>query len=275
MSNKNGIFTEKTHTYEKSGIKYRSVTGVIGKYKYPFDREHWSTFKALLNMMGNKWFFSSLGKMDLAKPESLAHIKQLVDQEQFKLAQKDVLDLWTREKDKSIKKGNRYHKRKEKDSLTRGYEVNPFTGSKVETKLSFDETAGIKQLLFSDLSELEDGYYPELVMFDKEHNLAGTADKVFLSTENGKRCVTIDDYKTNKKIYTSSRYGNYMLDPVAHLEDCNYNHYRLQISMYAYIMEKHGFTVKDLCFHHYNKSYKFDYLKPEILKILEADGKSR
>ena len=31
-----------------------------------------------------------------------------------------------------------------------------------------------------------------------------------------------------------------MLDPVGHLDDCNFNHYALQLSIYMYIILKHN-----------------------------------
>ena len=31
-----------------------------------------------------------------------------------------------------------------------------------------------------------------------------------------------------------------MYNPVSHLDDCNLNHYNLQLSIYAYIIKKHN-----------------------------------
>ena len=35
-----------------------------------------------------------------------------------------------------------------------------------------------------------------------------------------------------------------MLDPVSHLDDCNFNHYALQLSIYMYIILKHNPKLK-------------------------------
>ena len=36
-----------------------------------------------------------------------------------------------------------------------------------------------------------------------------------------------------------------MYKPVNHLDDCNLNHYNLQLSIYAYIIKKHNPKLKD------------------------------
>ena len=57
------------------------------------------------------------------------------------------------------------------------------------------------------------------------------------------------DYKTNKEIKRES-YTNWegisdkMLDPVGHLDDCNLNHYNIQLSLYMYIILKHNPKLK-------------------------------
>jgi hypothetical protein len=67
----------------------------------------------------------------------------------------------------------------------------------------------------------------------------------------------IKTHNTNKEIKTES-YVNWegksqkMLGPVSHLDDCNYNHYALQLSTYMYIMLKHNpkFKPGKLILHH-------------------------
>ena len=74
------------------------------------------------------------------------------------------------------------------------------------------------------------------------------SQKVNLSEKEGQR---------NKEIKTES-FRNWegisqkMLAPVSHLDDCNYNHYNLQLSIYMYIILKHNPTFKPgkLILHH-------------------------
>ena len=35
-------FHDQEHKYYLNGVKTKSVTGVIGEYKHPFDKEYWS-----------------------------------------------------------------------------------------------------------------------------------------------------------------------------------------------------------------------------------------
>ena len=39
-------FHDKEHIYYLDGVKTKSVTSVIGKYKHPFDKDFWSKKKA-------------------------------------------------------------------------------------------------------------------------------------------------------------------------------------------------------------------------------------
>lgn len=59
----------------------------------------------------------------------------------------------------------------------------------------------------------------------------------------------IKTHNTNKEIKTEG-FTNWegitekMLDPVSHLDDCNFNHYVLQLSIYMYIILKHNPSLK-------------------------------
>jgi len=80
--------------------------------------------------------------------------------------------------------------------------------------------------------ELEDGIYPEHLIYNQKLKIAGQSDLVFVAGGY----VDINDYKTNKEIVMTS-YGSpanpkMMLTPVATLMDCNYWHYALQLSIY-------------------------------------------
>jgi hypothetical protein len=88
---------------------------------------------------------------------------------------------------------------------------------------------------------LSEGIYPEHMVYLKSAGICGQSDLVEVA--NGQ--VHILDYKTNKKIETES-YVNWeglskkMTGPVSHLDDCNLNHYNLQLSIYMYMILKHN-----------------------------------
>lgn len=54
-------------------------------------------------------------------------------------------------------------------------------------------------------------------------------------------------------------------------KQCNYNHYRLQISTYAWMLEQAGYTIRNTAFTHLNQQYKFDYMKHEVQLMLNID----
>lgn len=75
-------------------------------------------------------------------------------------------------------------------------------------------------------------------------------------------------HNTNGKIDKYNFMKHRMLDPLSHLHDCNLNHYKLQISAYAWLLEQVGFIPRDLGFRHLTTPYRFNYMKKEIENIM-------
>jgi ATP-dependent exoDNAse (exonuclease V) beta subunit len=201
-------FDPDRHAYvTDNNEEYLSVTKLLSKYKPAFDAET-AAAKASKNRK-SKWY-----KMD---PEQ---IKQ----------------VWKQESERSTTLGNWYHDQREKDLLeceTISYEE--YTLPIYTCKYNTDgyKTAGDQKLV--------DGVYPEHFIYLPSMKIAGQSDKVTVA--GGK--VDILDYKTNKEIKTQG-FRNYegvtqkMLFPMSHLDDCNLNHYALQLSIYMYIILKHN-----------------------------------
>ena len=97
------------------------------------------------------------------------------------------------------------------------------------------------------------GIYPEHMVYLKSAGICGQSDLVEVANDE----VHITDYKTNKEIKTES-FKNWegvsqkMSFPLTHLDDCNYNHYALQLSIYMYMILKHNPTLRpgSLTLHH-------------------------
>ena len=91
------------------------------------------------------------------------------------------------------------------------------------------------------IQRLSEGIYPEHFVYLKSAGICGQADRVEVIQDT----VDVVDYKTNKRIDKES-YKDWqgiskkMLGPLAHLDDCNYNHYSLQLSLYLFIILKHN-----------------------------------
>jgi hypothetical protein len=89
-------------------------------------------------------------------------------------------------------------------------------------------------------------WFNEHVFFLENERIAGTADLPIARTRSIKTILDIDDFKTNVRrgIEFTNKYGNYMKFPLSHLEDCNYNHYSLQLSLYGYMAKvTHGLKI--------------------------------
>ncbi len=88
-------------------------------------------------------------------------------------------------------------------------------------------------------------------------------------------------HNTNKKIETKSYFdiknkkSVMMKFPLNNLQDCNYYHYCLQLSTYAYIIESYNpnFTIEDLVLVHFDHDdnmtvYHLPYLRKEVERML-------
>lgn len=261
------IFNSQSHTYTtEANEEYTSVTKLLSKYKQPFNQIEASA-KASKNRR-SKW---------------------------YKMSPQDIMDVWNKESVRSTTLGNWYHDQREQDLLeckTISYDdcILPIVNCVYDDrgfKIATDQKIG-------------DGVYPEFFLYLPSVGIAGQSDRITIA--NGK--VDILDYKTNKEIKTQG-FTNYegitqkMLYPLSHLDDCNLNHYTIQLSIYMYIILKHNplYRVGELTLQHiifeedYDKDpygypiylkddtgnpiikevipYKVPYLKDEVISVLQ------
>lgn len=207
------VFNAADHSYKSidaEGIDWISVTSLLSNFKKPFDAEKIAA--SVTKKSRSKWFG--------IPPEK-------------------ILELWKAEADRATTLGTFYHNQREADLCS----------------LSSIELEGIPIPVYKPLEEgalkkapeqkLTDGIYPEHMVYLKSAGICGQSDLV--EVVNSK--VNIIDYKTNKEIKTES-FKNWegisdkMQHPVSHLDDCNFNHYALQLSIYMYIILKHNPKLK-------------------------------
>jgi hypothetical protein len=208
------VFKPETHTYisidPNENITWTSVTGIISKYKKPFDADTIAA-KSVKNKK-SKW---------------------------YGMTEEDVKEAWKNESQKAVNLGTWYHNQRELaytscDTIEQEGTIIPI--------FKPIESDGIKK---APNQKLQEGIYPEHMVYLKSAGLCGQADRV----EVIKDTVNIYDYKTNKEIKTAG-YTNWegitdrMLDPLTHLDDCNLNHYALQLSFYMYMILKHNPKLK-------------------------------
>lgn len=287
------VFNEENHSYYNNvdNYYYKSVTQVISAYKEKFDDNYWSLYNAGRRLLqipddeaSKKRYSGKLLNAGLDfgnKTEyNLRQALKVVLQEKYNLLGAEQLAEKNRWKDntkKATDAGTKVHKYKEESLLDFGIDLDIF-GLDVKVINLLEE--------IDNLSKLQDGVYPELMVWNNQFKIAGISDKITIETIGTKRFVDIDDYKTYKKVDTTSYLnkatGEYkkMLPPVGHIMDCNFIHASLQLSMYGYFLECFGFTIRNIKFTHIimnedktkilgEQPYHCKYLREECISILK------
>lgn len=194
------VFDPGPHTYTNTdtGELYTSVTTVLGKYKKPFDK--------------------------LFHAERVARRKGVEVQV--------VLDEWEQIKNDACAKGTKHHEEMEDlintKGLMRQYVKTGVLPDGLESQLAYSFMEHISKI--KDVEQIQS----ELMVYNHEHKIAGTGD-VFVDTNRG---FFIKDFKTNKRFRYHSYYGDFLLRPLQHLMECEFNIYALQLSMYALFYEQ-------------------------------------
>lgn len=125
-------------------------------------------------------------------------------------------------------------------------------------------TEGVK---IAPEQKLKDGIYPEHFCYLQSARVCGQSDLV---TVEGSY-LDIDDYKTCKEIKKNSHVSwegisKKMKAPVEHVEDCDLMHYTLQLSLYAFMIQRHNphLTVRNMTIHHvlFEEEGRDKYLYP-------------
>jgi len=209
------IFNAEEHSYKSidtdENIKWISVTTLISKFKKPFDAV--KVAKKVSKKKNSKWFGMTPAK---------------------------IQEIWNNESLRAMSLGTFYHNQREADicslsSMEReGFNIPVFVPQ--------ESKDGVKT---APHQKLDPGVYPEHMVYLKSAGICGQADLV--EVLDGR--VNIIDYKTNKEIKTES-FRNWegkseRLDtPLTHMDDCNFSHYSLQLSIYMYIIIKHNPKLK-------------------------------
>ena len=208
------VFNASDHSYksiESDDIKWISVTSLVSNFKKSFDAEAIAV-KSSKNKK-SKWYG--------IPPEK-------------------ILEIWNNEANRATSLGTYYHNQREADLCSLASIERE--GVTIPIITPVPELDGLKQ---APSQKLDPGVYPEHMVFLKSAGICGQSDLVEVVNDQ----VYIIDYKTNKEIKKES-FVNWegisekMLDPIAHLDDCNYYHYALQLSIYMYIILKHNPKLK-------------------------------
>jgi len=143
----------------------------------------------------------------------------------------EILAAWDNERNRASELGHWYHDMREKELWAKG----------VVDGLPVIRSEMVDGIKVAPEQKLTDGIYPEHLIYIPALGVCGQSDVVKIE----KGYISISDFKTSKEIATSS-YTNWegnskkMLPPLQHLDDCNLNHYALQLSIYMYGVIRHN-----------------------------------
>lgn len=120
----------------------------------------------------------------------------------------------------------------------------------------------------------------EELIYDDEYGISGQIDVLISENCEEGRCVTLFDWKATKDISFRYKYSNEdekfgTSEFTNHLENCNGNKYSIQLSLYAYLLERKGHKIKDLYIGHICPKkgklvpIKVEYMKDVVKSMLE------
>lgn len=167
----------------------------------------------------------------------------------FGIPPKEIEAVWNRIGENAVNKGKIYHFKREMGLYDDPRTIAPNVNGGVKTA--------------SD-QRLERGkIYPEHLVYLASANICGQVDKVEVNLDT----IDINDYKTSREIKRQGYKGydgtKKLLTPVAHLDECEFNVYSLQLSLYAYMILQH------------NPSFRVGKLTIEHIKFIEEEGKDK
>lgn len=225
-------YEEVGHTYEYNGTKFVGVTSFIKKYCKEF-------------------------KLDLiAKTCSKL----------WNVPAQAIIDMWSANGKVSSEFGTAIH------NAIEYYELNKDLGQIIsDTKGDEDNYALPKHPIlknivkeFIKINPVAGKVLTEVLITNIELGICGRADRIVILDETNKVC-RIGDYKVNVESDVSKSESK-LLEPFNHLPSTKISKYQLQMSIYANMLQKSGWTVTGLDVYVLEEDWK--YYKLEVLNVI-------
>lgn len=246
------IFIEDGHRYiwkNNKDVTITSVTSLINKYKQSFNVDFYSRKKA-----------TELGVSVI-----------------------DVLRMWDEERIHGSTKGSIMHEGLEYYWQNKRIISTVDTSDVVDMDRMRSNLRVISKQTTKFYDDFKDRYVPvklEMIVGDKDYNIAGQFDGLFYDTES--EHYVLLDYKNDKKFTKTQQYGKNFRRPITNVAECEFNKYSLQLSLYRYIIEKNtNIKIGEMVVYRFNEKldnyeeYKLNYLKEEVFKVLEHYKKNK
>jgi hypothetical protein len=256
---RNIFFDEPTHKYtDNMGNTYRSVTTVIHDYVPVFDKRYWATYESRktgesVSSILSKW--ESINKHSVNKGNKKHN--ELENHVKFTSKFSNAI--------KYINIDNKLRCFSIKDILL-DTTIGEMSISEFELRLNGKYPLILKTIKYY----IDKGYriYSEINVYNPNYLVSGTIDILLVK---GNEFIIID-WKTNRKpiLFNSGYYkkdkngivtSNFVLKkafmsyPLDYIEDCNGNHYSLQLSLYALMVSAFGYKCNGLILFHINDLY--------------------
>lgn len=229
---------EHVYIHRKTGVKYTSVTKVIGQIEPFFDEE--------------------------AVAQSIVRQADNVKQARYiGMSKAQILEYWQYLNDTANEYGTRVH-----DIVERYLKANKwyFAANDFEQKV----IDGYNNLNIDEGIKLQ----PERIMFSEEHKLAGMSDLVIDINQD---FFDIGDWKTNRVFNYYNEFGfQTLIKPFDHLQACQWSIYTIQLSVYARMYEMEtGKKCRHIWIGYWDKEVEsfnkipIMYLKKEAIQLLD------
>lgn len=209
--------SKKVHTFTRTlfGTKFTSVTTFLRRFSKEKTEEEWN--EIALNCINSK---------------------DKKNEKYNGMTVKQVRDAWSYSGDYAKKLGTEMHSVMENLWYRKDYNGNRALMSNYEgMEQDFDERKVYCKSLYNKMRKMYVPIKNEFIVYDVDNALCGTID--FLAYNKVKKCYSIIDWKTSKSFDTSNVKGEKLLTPFTDFDACNVNEYSIQLSTYAYILEKH------------------------------------
>ena len=246
-----------------------AVTNLIKDY-HVFSRDFWLSYKALEAVMSQDAFDSI--KMKLMKSKWIdPKILDTIDKNQYEIKKAEIDAEWKQKNEEAKATGTAVH-----DQIH-----NMLVTDASECKRCFGIPTDQYQVTSTEKFLSSNGIFPEFRMeakLDDDYTLVGIADLII---KDGNK-ITIIDFKTDEKIEMNARFDmgkmkkKCMKYPISKLQDCNYVHYQLQLSLYAWLIKQINpdFEINSLQIMHIKdgklkKIYIVDNLEKEVETLLK------
>ena len=215
---------------------------------YKLDEDSNVNFKSVTTFIGE--FFEEFDAKKIANNLVNNNIKYM------HLTSDELMDQWK----KTAERGTAIHEELE-NFILQGKQVK--------------ESKSIQGIEWLEKYKLKSNFevYSEVVVYARELQLAGTID--LLLFDKGTGMYNIMDWKTSKRINSKAYKNKKGNHPVtANIDDCNFNHYALQLSLYRYILETYyDLKISEHIIIHLLENdcigYHAPYMKDCILSMLE------